>query len=129
MPMTLKKCKLAGVLDTVPAVFTSCLKEPAFMMEDTTFCFWCTAKDTVWQRGNNNETRTDGSSWLLDFYTFTPPDYVEWASGYHEKKVSLEAVEHVFAHELLTQAIVKALAPKCSLKDLTKDLKEIGYPS
>ena len=29
-----------GVLDHVPTKFAQSINEPAFMMRDTTFCFW-----------------------------------------------------------------------------------------
>jgi hypothetical protein len=40
-----------GVLSDVPPVFKSCLSEPAFDMESTTFCIWRTNQDSVWRRG------------------------------------------------------------------------------
>src|SRR5579872_961684 len=38
----------AGVLSEVPAVFSRFLTEPAFTMEDTTFCIWRTPSDDQW---------------------------------------------------------------------------------
>src|SRR6187402_2810137 len=40
-----------GVLESVPSAFAAALKEPAFSMEDTTFCVWRLSGDETWQRG------------------------------------------------------------------------------
>src|SRR6266545_3544798 len=52
-----------GVLDAVPEEFADELKQPAFSMEDTTFCIWRRYSDSGWQRG------------IIDFPTERPdPD-------------------------------------------------------
>lgn len=118
-----------GVLDHVPKEFSAYLNEPAFMMEDTTFCYWSTAKDSTWQCGNPQELPNDGSRWLLNFYQFEPKDYVDWARGYHEKDLELAEVQHIFAHRSLTQSIVSVLNPELSLSDLNQEIATIGYPN
>lgn len=40
-----------GVLEGVPEEFAACLHEPAFGLEDTTFCIWRRYGDTGWQHG------------------------------------------------------------------------------
>ncbi len=40
-----------GVLDSVPAEFADCLREPAFSLEDTTFCIWRRHGEHGWQLG------------------------------------------------------------------------------
>ena len=40
-----------GVLESVPKEFATYLREPAFKIEDTTFCIWRRYDDTSWQRG------------------------------------------------------------------------------
>jgi hypothetical protein len=37
-----------GVLDSVPKTFAKSLAEPAFSMEDTTFCIWRLNGDPAW---------------------------------------------------------------------------------
>ncbi|HUH84056.1 MAG TPA: hypothetical protein VLX85_05575 [Stellaceae bacterium] len=39
-----------GVLENVPAAFAHFLTEPAFAMEETTFCFWRERRHSAWQR-------------------------------------------------------------------------------
>src|SRR5438045_5003426 len=43
--------KWPGLLDQVPRVFESYIKEPAFSMRETTFCIWQTAADSSWHTG------------------------------------------------------------------------------
>jgi hypothetical protein len=40
-----------GVLDGVPAIFGGFLSEPAFSMDETTFCIWRTFEDFAWNSG------------------------------------------------------------------------------
>ena len=40
-----------GVLDAVPPEFASCLREPAFSVEDVTFCLWRRYGDPAWRSG------------------------------------------------------------------------------
>ena len=57
----------SGVLDSVPDEFAGCLREPAFTVEDVTFCIWRRYGDNRWQVGPVafppvTRTRTDRSS-------------------------------------------------------------------
>src|SRR5262245_49362203 len=58
-----------GVLDSVPKEFEGGLNEPAFSMEDTTFCIWRQYGDDRWRRGEIKFPRgwkdPDGSVALL----------------------------------------------------------------
>lgn len=69
-----------GVLDGVPAAFARCLDEPAFGMEDTTFCFWRLG-NRPWQRGPvqfpSNKSDPDGSGRLLALLDGRPETYCE----------------------------------------------------
>ena len=40
-----------GVLDAIPEDFKSFATEPAFSMEDTTFCIWRSVQDAQWNSG------------------------------------------------------------------------------
>jgi len=41
----------SGLIESVPVEFARCLRQPAFSMEDTTFCIWRRYGDSSWQRG------------------------------------------------------------------------------
>ena len=121
-----------GVLTGVPEEFSSGLKEPAFKMADTTFCIWRRYGDTAWQRGPVQfppAPDPDGSEELLSPLDGRPETYQEWAEGYYEQPISLEAVRHVYEHRPLTEELVAVLNPEIRLDDLAEDIKEIGYPA
>jgi hypothetical protein len=121
-----------GILDVVPAEFVGCLREPAFSVEDVTFCVWRLFGDRTWQLGPvefpAGHPDPDGSEFLLSSLDGRPGTYREWAADYYEREVSLSAVEHVYQHRSLTAGVVALLNPEVGLEDLAADASEIGYP-
>ncbi len=121
-----------AVLDAVPREFAGCLKEPAFSMEDTTFCVWRRYADPGWQCGPvafpAGVDDPDGSAELLSPLDGRPATYRAWAEDYYRQAVPLAAVRHVFAHRPLTLAVIKQLNPEMTLKKLEADRAEIDYP-
>lgn len=120
-----------GVLDEVPQVFSGFLEEPAFTIEETTFCIWRTYSDTAWQRGKINfpdGPDPDGSEDLLQTLDGEPGTYKAWAEEYYERPVNLDAVTHIYTHRPLTPEIVTALNPHITLDELVTDMDQIGYP-
>jgi hypothetical protein len=121
-----------GVLDSVPAIFASFLSEPAFSMEDTTFCIWRLYSDTSWQHGNLSYPPgpdPDGLEDLLSILDGKPATYKAWAEDYFEIEVSLSAVKHIYAHQPLAARLIHLLNEDITLEDLQEDIQEIGYPS
>lgn len=121
----------SGVLDSVPVAFAAALDEPAFCMEDTTFCIWRRYSDESWQRGTiafPDGADPDGSQVLLSILDGKPTTYKTWAEGYYEQRVSLAAVKRVYAHERLTDELVQQLNAEATLEELASDIEEIGYP-
>ena len=121
-----------GVLSSVPAVFESFLTQSAFDMEHATFCVWRTNLDTVWHTGPVDfppGPDPDGSANLLKILDGNPQSYVTFARDYFEHDPPFVAVDHIYRHRRLTQAIVSKLNPKVAIEDLVDDLAEIGYPA
>jgi hypothetical protein len=119
-----------GVLDDVPDVFRSFLDEPAFTVEDTTFCFWRRAEDQCWSIGNiayPKGSDPDGSDQLLVMLDGKPETYREFAEEYYERNIPLFAVEYIYKHQALTDEIIEALNPDVSFVDLKADIENIGY--
>lgn len=119
-----------GVLASVPEVFSAFLSEPAFTINDTTFCIWRTHPDTLWQRGNiqfPDAEDPDGSAELLAILDGNPETYQQWAEGYYERSIALSAVTHIYEHRSLSPKIVKLLNSDLSLSDVADDVTEIGY--
>lgn len=122
-----------GVLDAVPEEFAACAREPAFRVEDVTFCIWRRYADRAWQVGPvqfpPNHPDPDGSEFLLSPLDGRPGTYRAWAADYYERDVELAAVEHVYGHRPLSPGVVGRLNPEVSLGELAADIGEIGYPA
>jgi hypothetical protein len=121
----------SGVLDGIPAEFAACLREPAFNIEDTTFCLWRRYGDKSWQSGTIEFPEgpdPDGSVFLLSPLDGKPKTYQVWAEDYYECSVSLTAIRHVYEHQPLTKKLITQLNAEISLEELQDDVKEIGYP-
>jgi hypothetical protein len=125
-----------GVLDGVPKEFDRGLNQPAFSMEDTTFCIWRRYRDKKWHRGDITFPKAkdpDGSRGLLSALDGNPRTYLKWAHDYFdladaEGRLYIEHVRHVYDHKPLTAALVEEINPDLTLADLAKDIAEIGYP-
>jgi hypothetical protein len=120
-----------GVLDRVPDEFAACLREPAFTIEDTTFCIWRRYSDSSWQLGVTEfpaGADPDGSRSLLSALDGKPATYKAWAEDYYERPVHLTAIRQIYKHAPLTKKLVQRLNPEVTIKDLAADREEIGYP-
>lgn len=122
----------AGVLDQVPKEFERFANEPAFSMQDTTFCIWRSHSDDAWRRGNiefpTGDDDPDGSVELLSILEGEPQQYRLWAESYYERSVPLDAVEHIYHHRQLTEDVIRSLNPDRDFETLATDTAEIGYP-
>lgn len=126
-----------GVLDNVPPEFAEFLKEPAFDIENTTFCIWRRREDDAWHHGNvifPDGADPDGSEDLLAMLDGDPETYRTWAEDYFgddwedDRRLESSDVARIYHHELLTDALVTAINPDRKFSEVTKDAKEIGYP-
>lgn len=123
----------AGLFDDMSAKFSACLLEPAFAIEETTFCLWRRSQDSTWRRGPvkfpANTSDLDGSERLLQCLDGRPQTYRAWTKEYHERDVPLAAIQSVYAHQPLDQQLIDDLGAAISPACLKKDVSEIGYPS
>src|SRR5262249_28284850 len=128
-----------GVIDSAPADFADCLHEPAFNIEETTFCIWRRHGEGSWQRGAVDFPAgrdPDGSAKLLSPLDGKPETYREWAEWYFNKPfLTVEMVRHVYEHRPLTDELVAALTPEVVMDsgdphmqaaDFGEDVQEIG---
>lgn len=121
-----------GMLDGVPREFTSALSEPAFSMNEVTFCIWRRYSDPSWSHGPidfPDGDDPDGSGTLLAILDGEPRSYRRFARDYYEATVPIASVRHVYNHLPLTDKIVESLNADVAIEDLADDLKEIGYPT
>jgi hypothetical protein len=120
-----------GLLNGLPEEFEEAAKEPAFSMEDISFCLWKKHTDISWLRGNfefDEDEDPDGSEYLLELFDCNPASYKEFATDYHELDVDLSLISKIYNHETLTPDIVNGLNPDANFKELLPQLIEIGYP-
>ena len=103
----------------VPPEFAAELAEPAFSMEDVTFCAWWT--DKQWNSDGN-----PGDFFKL--FDGRPESYLEWASDYYEVELTLAPVQAIYEQQPLSAELLVQLNPDVTLDDLQTDLEEIGYP-
>ena len=121
-----------GVLDALPQALKVPLSDPAFSLEDVTFCIWNTVQDKQWKIGNisfPNAEFFDGSEDLLGILDGKPETYQNYAEEYYERDIHLEAIKHIYGHQPLTADILAAINPEVLWQDLEEDIAEIGYPS
>lgn len=120
-----------GMLDCVPDDFSSGVNEPAFSMNDVTFCIWRRYSDSCWSHGPidfPDGDDPDGSAYLLAILDGQPATYCQFAADYFESHVPIDSVRHVYDHLPLTDNVVVSLNSDATLKALAEDLTEIGYP-
>jgi hypothetical protein len=120
-----------GMYDKVPAEFSSFINEPAFSMNDATFCIWRRYGDARWHSGIEefpSGEDPDGSAWMLEMLGADPKQYKQFALDYYSSDLPLEALEQVYKLEPLTEVMVRALNGALSVRAIQADAAEIGYP-
>jgi len=120
-----------GVLSDLPEQFKSFATEPAFLMQNSTFCIWRNQTDRQWNKGKIAYPAghdPDGSGRLLRIFDANPNTYKQWAEDYYKRPISLLFVEHIYAHKPLTEGVVRGLNQNTNIAELSDDLGEIGYP-
>lgn len=114
---------------SVPAGLRPPLSEPAFDMENLTFCFWATESNGPWHAGvpPSNEL-LDAPLGSLHLLVDNPETYADWASEYYERPVSAEAVRLFHQLTPLDEPMLRELNGTLQLEDVVEDMTEIGYP-
>ena len=121
-----------GVLESVPEDFKSFAAEPAFSMEDTTFCIWRGIQDAQWSTGKisyPDGDDPDGSMWMLSILDQSSGTYKAWAEDYYEHPISLSAVQQIYRHLPLTQELARELNATVDFESVLADAAEIDYPA
>jgi hypothetical protein len=115
----------------MPIEFAPCLEEPAFAIDETTFCIW-RKYGSDWRCGAvaivDHEPDPDGSAELLRFLNGRPETYHDWAADYYEREILLDSVRAIYAQQALDQELVASLDEELCFSDLAADVDEIGYP-
>ena len=120
-----------GMYARVPEEFSAFINEPAFSIENVTFCIWRRAGDARWHSGVEEFPAgddPDGSEWMLELLGGEPEAYQRFAREYHEAELPLSLIEHVYHLQPLDQELVGRLNSALPLEDFQADASEIGYP-
>jgi hypothetical protein len=117
---------------TVPPEFAEFLTEPAFSIENSTFCIWRRYNDVAWHTDDieypDGDEAADGSGWLLQEYAEGPQTYVDFCKEYYEREVPLEIVSNFYNLLPLNEENVAQLNPEITISLLKQDIDEIAYP-
>lgn len=119
-----------GVINKLPKVLRTYLRDPALELIATTFCIWRTVSDTQWKCGKiafPDDDLTDGSAMLLSILDGKPKTYQQYAQEYFEKAIDLSVVQHIYQHMPLTDELVKKLNDSLQITDIDLELRAIGY--
>ncbi|MGQ8872552.1 hypothetical protein [Paenibacillus sp. TSA_86.1] len=122
---SLHKHQYSDVLQGVPSVFETFLEEPAFMMDQTTFCIWNEEEQNKW---TSTQQLPDEAYALLQVFVGGAEYYHAWAQEYYEIELDLQPIQHIFSMKPLNEQLLQALNPEIELDELEEDVTEIGYP-
>ena len=121
-----KKSAFALKPSDLPKALEALATEPAFDNPDTTFCLYREKSASDWTKvGPSPKSHQDK---LLELLAMDTKGYIEWALGYYECVVPLDAVQHIFAIEPLTTQLVHSINGHVNQRDVQKEAKDIGYP-
>ena len=107
---TLKNVEIheMDVYKDVPGIFNEFLNEPAFDIENTTFCVWNQKTKEIWEASKQyKEEELD----LLMILITKAKGYVDWASEYYEKEIPFNVVKDIFDGKPINQKMICLLNP------------------
>jgi hypothetical protein len=125
------KAPWPGVIDSVPSSFARSRQQPAFMMRDTTFCYWRETAADRWQQGKivfPSHPDPDGACMLIGILEGSPEWYRSWATEYNELEIPMSAVVAVYDFQPMTEQLALSLNPEAFIEDVIGFAEEIGYP-
>lgn len=122
---------LASLAEQLPPELEPFLHEPAFALDEMTFCFWRRPLDATWftwQPPVPKDVRfLDGSTDLLMHLDGNPVTYLDLADDSYGIRPELAAVQAVYAHQPLTEDLLERLGSSREPDEVAVELDEIGY--
>jgi len=113
----------------LPGPLREYLREPAYDMQNMSFCLWSLKSVDGWRSG---EPPMDGLLVVplgrLDLLLDDPGEYRSWAEEYYERPLATEVVESFQALTPLSAKLLSEISPELSLAAVRDDLLEIGFP-
>ena len=101
---------MVRVTKGLPPEFVSSSKEPAFSMDDISFCIWRLHFADSWDKGDfefADDEDPDGSEYLLKIFDMNPDTYRGFAKEYYEVDLDVNVIEKIYNHLPLTDKLVK----------------------
>lgn len=125
-----------NLLNGFPKELKNFLKDPDFDSENATFIIWRKADDESWHigpitwpnRAPNRWKSHDGSDDLLSPLAIDAKAYANWVKKAKHRKVHEQDIEKVFAHEPMSDELLKKLDSHHKLSEIKDKLETIGYP-
>ena len=101
-------------------------------VESVTFCLWWDLQAPGWRDGlvirpGAQYQDLDGSEWLLAELV-SPAAYQDHAEEVYERLVPLEVVERIYAHEPLTERLIRAVDPDADATVVLTTARAVGFP-
>ena len=129
---------LPGMFDGIPNDFDGFMREPAFSINETTYCYWRKYEDARWQCGSvvyPPGKDPAGAIKMLAILLGNPDTYMDFVKEYYldgddspERHVDAQTIRRVYRHEPLTNIMVRNLHGGATLESVAADVEEIGYP-
>ncbi|MEK3704135.1 hypothetical protein MKY87_08365 [Paenibacillus sp. FSL R7-0198] len=119
------KVDRSEVVKSVPEAFNTFVVEPAFVMDQTTFCIWSVADQEGWSAGTE---LGDHEYELLEILVGGAKYYHAWAQDYYEITLDITLVEQVFDMKPIDEVLLQQLNDELKLSDIEGEIAEIGYP-
>lgn len=106
----------------VPSKFSRFINEPAFSMNDISFCFWYENLTKKW----TSKFISNDFEYLGFFCDYA--EYHHWAEEYYEKEIDISIVKDIYNHTPATKEIIERLNCNSVFLNVINEAKEIGYP-
>lgn len=113
--------EVSSIIGRAPKHYAAFCSEPAFSINEMSFCFWVEDNKWVATPKNNN----------LEYLGFLVDSkiYSDWASKYYETSICKDAIDRIYGFEPLSEDLVNMLNPAVSMSDVMDDIKDIAYPT
>ncbi|MDR2957784.1 MAG: hypothetical protein LBU61_06375 [Coriobacteriales bacterium] len=111
------------IKNTLPNTFQSFIDEPAFNMNEATFCYW--HAEDCWHRVDLPPD--DGSDDLLPVLILPADKYQTYAADYFEIDIPIKSIEAIYCGADLTCELAKSINPEVDFIQLQQDAYQVGY--
>lgn len=115
-----------GLLDGLPKALAYAKTEPAFALDELTFCLWNT-KDR-WETGKVDLPAREDPDGAIEVLRCFQPKFSAFAAEYYGEKVHADGLHALWRQLPLTEDLVKTINPKADLAAVKAEAKDLGWP-